>query len=264
MGYITRGDLARLARAMESSAYGQYLFRLLEQRELTCASCPPRLPGVLVIEPDVHEDGRGFFLETYHAGTVSRARHRRPVRAGQSFAVDRRHAARPAPAAAAAAGKADSRHRRRDFRRRRRRAPRLADIRTMGWRQPVGREFQAVLRPARIRARLLRRQRRSRRSNTSARTSTTRQRDRHRLERSGHRHHLAGFGAHLSPRDSRHPTLDAMPIPAARSVIQATKSSVPPGPGSAKIRPFPEKSSQASALRLQEAQVRWSDYGRAP
>ena len=25
------------------------------------------LPGVLVIEPDVHRDGRGFFLETYHA-----------------------------------------------------------------------------------------------------------------------------------------------------------------------------------------------------
>ena len=24
------------------------------------------LPGVLVIEPDVHRDGRGFFLETYH------------------------------------------------------------------------------------------------------------------------------------------------------------------------------------------------------
>ena len=28
---------------------------------------PSTLPGVLVIEPDVHEDGRGFFLETYHA-----------------------------------------------------------------------------------------------------------------------------------------------------------------------------------------------------
>ncbi len=26
------------------------------------------LPGVLVIEPRVHHDGRGFFLETYHAG----------------------------------------------------------------------------------------------------------------------------------------------------------------------------------------------------
>src|SRR5450759_3705808 len=25
------------------------------------------LPGVVVIEPDVHIDGRGFFLETYHA-----------------------------------------------------------------------------------------------------------------------------------------------------------------------------------------------------
>ena len=29
---------------------------------------PTALPGVLVIEPDVHRDGRGFFLETYHAG----------------------------------------------------------------------------------------------------------------------------------------------------------------------------------------------------
>jgi len=28
---------------------------------------PSIVPGVLVIEPDVHEDGRGFFLETYHA-----------------------------------------------------------------------------------------------------------------------------------------------------------------------------------------------------
>ena len=28
---------------------------------------PSSLPGVLVIEPDVHEDSRGFFLETYHA-----------------------------------------------------------------------------------------------------------------------------------------------------------------------------------------------------
>src|SRR5262249_42983587 len=30
MGYITAGEVARLARAMESSAYGQYLLRLLE------------------------------------------------------------------------------------------------------------------------------------------------------------------------------------------------------------------------------------------
>src|ERR1041385_8432008 len=28
---------------------------------------PTDLPGVIVVEPDVHADGRGFFLETYHA-----------------------------------------------------------------------------------------------------------------------------------------------------------------------------------------------------
>jgi glucose-1-phosphate thymidylyltransferase len=30
MGYITASDLSRLAHAMESSAYGRYLFRILE------------------------------------------------------------------------------------------------------------------------------------------------------------------------------------------------------------------------------------------
>ena len=28
---------------------------------------PTDLPGVVVIEPEIHRDGRGFFLETYHA-----------------------------------------------------------------------------------------------------------------------------------------------------------------------------------------------------
>jgi dTDP-4-dehydrorhamnose 3,5-epimerase len=28
---------------------------------------PTTLPGVVIIEPDVHQDPRGFFLETYHA-----------------------------------------------------------------------------------------------------------------------------------------------------------------------------------------------------
>jgi len=31
MNYITAHDLERLARAMESSSYGQYLLRLLEE-----------------------------------------------------------------------------------------------------------------------------------------------------------------------------------------------------------------------------------------
>jgi dTDP-4-dehydrorhamnose 3,5-epimerase len=28
---------------------------------------PTAIPGVIIIEPDVHQDPRGFFLETYHA-----------------------------------------------------------------------------------------------------------------------------------------------------------------------------------------------------
>ena len=28
---------------------------------------PSSIPAVLVIEPDVHRDSRGFFVETYHA-----------------------------------------------------------------------------------------------------------------------------------------------------------------------------------------------------
>jgi dTDP-4-dehydrorhamnose 3,5-epimerase len=34
---------------------------------------PTELPGVLVIEPRVHQDERGFFLETYHAGKFKAA-----------------------------------------------------------------------------------------------------------------------------------------------------------------------------------------------
>lgn len=29
---------------------------------------PTKLPGVVLVEPDVHRDGRGFFLESYHEG----------------------------------------------------------------------------------------------------------------------------------------------------------------------------------------------------
>jgi dTDP-4-dehydrorhamnose 3,5-epimerase len=32
---------------------------------------PTAIPDVLVIEPDVHADGRGFFVETYHADRYS-------------------------------------------------------------------------------------------------------------------------------------------------------------------------------------------------
>ncbi len=32
-----------------------------------------RLPGVVILEPRVHKDDRGFFLETYHAGRYAEA-----------------------------------------------------------------------------------------------------------------------------------------------------------------------------------------------
>ncbi len=34
---------------------------------------PTRLPGVIIIEPTVHRDERGFFLETYHARRYAEA-----------------------------------------------------------------------------------------------------------------------------------------------------------------------------------------------
>ena len=34
---------------------------------------PTTLPGVVMIEPDVHRDGRGYFLETFHAGKYAAA-----------------------------------------------------------------------------------------------------------------------------------------------------------------------------------------------
>ena len=34
---------------------------------------PTDLPGVIVVEPDVHRDARGFFLETYHAAKYAAA-----------------------------------------------------------------------------------------------------------------------------------------------------------------------------------------------
>ena len=34
---------------------------------MSVRATPTELPGVVVIEPDIFRDARGFFLETYHA-----------------------------------------------------------------------------------------------------------------------------------------------------------------------------------------------------
>lgn len=49
---------------------------------------PTELPGVLVIEPDVYRDERGFFLETYHAEKyVALGIHDRFVQANHSRSI---------------------------------------------------------------------------------------------------------------------------------------------------------------------------------
>ena len=68
--YITGADLERLASGMKGSPYGQYLLRLLEGREsradhMPFTFTPTALPGVIIIEPAVFADSRGFFMETY-------------------------------------------------------------------------------------------------------------------------------------------------------------------------------------------------------
>ena len=162
---------------------------------------PTTLPGVVIIEPDVHQDPRGFFLETYHARNTGRSAS--PARSCRTTTRDRsrgtlrglhlqlRHAA----------GQADSRHRGRDLRRRRRRAPRFADVRPVGRRHALGRELPAVLHAAGLCARLLRRQ-----PGGAGRIQVhghlrPEERARHRLERSGPRDLLAHRRPILSDRD---------------------------------------------------------------
>ena len=45
--------------------------------------------GVIVVEPDVHRDARGFFLETFHAGKYAAAGHPASVRSGQPLGLGR-------------------------------------------------------------------------------------------------------------------------------------------------------------------------------
>ena len=175
MGYITRGRSgaarrARWGRARTASTCSACSSRRPERAR----SCPTASPGVLVVEPDVHRDGRGFFLETYHAEKYRARRHRRPVRAGQPLAVGR--AARCAACTCSCAGRRASSirvDRGRDLRRRRRRPARVADLRPVGRRRrcpPTTSSSATCRRASRTASASLSDV--GRRSNTSARTST--------------------------------------------------------------------------------------------
>ena len=167
----SRGWRARWSRARTASTCSACSSRRPERAR----SSPTDLPGVLIIEPDVHRDGRGFFLETYHAERYRAARHRRR---------------RSCRTTTRARSRGTLRGLHLQLRRPQGKLVRViegeifdvaVDVRrgspTFGrWVgvDAVGRELPAVLRAARLRARLLRRQPESRRSSTSARTSTTR------------------------------------------------------------------------------------------
>ena len=135
-----------------------------------------RLPGVVVIEPKVFEDERGFFMETWReslfrdAGIDARLRagERQPVAAPQ-------YAARAALPGRAAAGQAGARGRGRGLRRGRGPAPRLAQLpgQWVGDRA-LGREQAPALDSAGLRARLPRHRATPPSSSTSAPTTTRR------------------------------------------------------------------------------------------
>ncbi len=117
---------------------------------------PTDLPGLVVIEPDVHRDARGYFLETFHAGkyaahgipsTFLQDNHSRSVRHTLSgLHLQVRKTAREARSSC----------RRRDLGRRSGRAAWIADIQTLGWSASVCRKLQAGVCPTGVRAWILR------------------------------------------------------------------------------------------------------------
>ena len=153
MGYITTDQLLALAVPMRNNAYGDYLaasrtagpaavMRVIETA----------LAGVIIVEPQVHRDARGFFVETYHAERLASCGITDHLRAGQPLALGAGYAARPALAVPPAPGQAGAGGPRRDLRRGRRHPPRIADLRGVGRRAPLGRQPPADVHPRGIRA----------------------------------------------------------------------------------------------------------------
>ena len=67
MGYITAGALEQLGAGDGVERLRPVPAPPARAGVVTVRFVPTELPGVVIVEPDVHRDGRGFFLETYHA-----------------------------------------------------------------------------------------------------------------------------------------------------------------------------------------------------
>ncbi len=152
------------------------------------------IPEVLVIEPKVFGDDRGFFYESYNERAFADAtglrvrfvqdNHSRSGRTCCAACTTR--SARPP-----AAGKAGARHCGRDLRRRGGHPQELADLREVGRRRALGGQQEDVLDSRRLRARLSRDQRPRRSAVQDDRLLRARARALHRLERPRSRHFLA-------------------------------------------------------------------------
>ena len=106
-GLIDDEQLEKLAQPLAKNGYGQYLLRLLNEKVPAMKVTPTAIPDVLIIEPKVFGDARGFFYESFNQQAFNEATGpERAVCAGQPQPQRQRRAARPALPDPAAAGQA--------------------------------------------------------------------------------------------------------------------------------------------------------------
>ena len=112
----------KLGSAMAKNGYGHYLLAhaATSRTAVDARRRDAAIPDVLLIEPQVFGDARGFFFESWNARAFAAAGIDADVRAGQPLALAPRRAARAALSDRARAGQARARRRRRSVRRRRR------------------------------------------------------------------------------------------------------------------------------------------------
>ena len=113
-GFIDAEQLQALAQPLAKNGYGQYLLRILQEGKAAMKVVPTRIPEVLIFEPRVFGDARGFFFESFNQRAFDDAAGQdRSVCAGQPQPVCARRAAWPALPVAASARQAGARGARR-------------------------------------------------------------------------------------------------------------------------------------------------------
>ena len=98
-GWIDADELARQAHALAKNGYGQYLLRAGAQGRgvLMATGTPLAIAEVVLLEPRVFGDARGFFLESYSQKAFESATGVRTTFVQDNHsALGARRAARPA------------------------------------------------------------------------------------------------------------------------------------------------------------------------